>query len=295
MPIHPDLTSPLPSPRMSPTLFYESHPQSNAVPLSSIEPPSISSVSFAPAGVTHAATLGGTLLQVAGLNFGHIVNKTQVVVTVPAGSLVTTACELLVEDQLLQCELPPATGSISHVMVTVLGQTVSMAVTGLAYTPPRVTGVLPASWGSDLTSVVVLVNGAGFGSTALSSLVQVIVSASSTCPGTADVQLVEQTVNVRHDGQLTFLLQYQPPHVLPGWDMVVNVSGQLSSPLALLTNTPSLPVLTVERPSNGTHNFLVLSGTEYGPVVSTCSSDVTVSVGGQPCDALSMMEVCESV
>ena len=61
--------------------------QANAVPMSSVAAPTLTSAGFGTPGVTLASTSGGTVLVVNGSNFGHIVGYTSVTIRVPAGDL----------------------------------------------------------------------------------------------------------------------------------------------------------------------------------------------------------------
>jgi hypothetical protein len=147
--------------------------QANAVPISSVAAPVISNATFATAGVTVASTTGGTLLALSGVHFGPSVNYTQVTIRVPAGDFPTTNCSLTTPDTGLQCVLPVASGAISRVIVSVLGQSSAFVPAGLAYAPPVITGATPStlpttgatititgtSFGNMLGNLVLLVNG----------------------------------------------------------------------------------------------------------------------------------------
>jgi hypothetical protein len=70
------------------------------------------------------------------------------------------------------------------------------------------------------------------------------------------------------------------------------VSGQsLSAPVVVRTRAPLVPTLTFDTAPNGTHRFLMMSGGEYGPGLSTCPGDVVVTVGNKPCITASMEKV----
>ncbi len=146
--------------------------QANAVPLSSVAPPTVANATFA-AGVTVANTTGGTQLFLSGVNLGPSANFTQVVITVPAGDVAVLNCTVTQADTALQCPLPVASGRITRVAVTALGQQGAFVPTGLAYAPPSILSASPTSlpstgatvtltgvhFGNALSSVVVLVNG----------------------------------------------------------------------------------------------------------------------------------------
>jgi hypothetical protein len=268
--------------------------QSNAVPLASVAPPAITSASLVlPPHEAYADTLGGTPLVVEGVNFGLLENKTTVTVTVLAGALVTTGCTLTAPDSRLSCSLPRGTGVISHVTVTVLGQSATLAVTGLAYAPPTVTSVVPGSWPTNLTSFAVALTGHGFGSAALSGLVRVTVMGVSDCGAGPGVTLNATSVNVRDDSHLTLTLQHSSSFVASAWQLLVTVSGvDQVMPFVVPTRAPAVSELSLDRPSNGTHYFLLISGTDFGSSVAlfdTCGTAVTID--GDPCAELTTATV----
>lgn len=270
--------------------------QSNAVPLSSVAPPVVASAWFFPNSVTTADTKGGTLLRVAGVNFGPFVNKTQVRVAVPGRELAAENCTLVAPDTLLECGLPPGTGAITGVVVTVLGQGAGLALSGLAYTPPSVTSFAPGNWSTDLTATSVAVVGSGFGSSTLSSQVQIMAVGRVTCSNSSSEQVEVQAhvVTVRNDGSLAFELRSAVPHVVSRWLLTITVAGQAlgSGAIEVDTRPPSITALTFDKPPNGTHFFLLVTGSDFGPSVSTCLADVAVRINGLPCAQLTMSQVC---
>lgn len=266
--------------------------QSNAVPLASVAPPTAMSASLVlPPQVAFADTLGGTHLVVEGVNFGLLENKTSVSVTVPAGALDTTGCVLAVPDSRLRCVLLPGTGVMSHVTVTVLGQSHTLAVTGLAYAPPTVSSVAPSSWPTDLTYLAVTLTGSGFGSVAQSDLVRVLVAGASGCGVGPALSLTR--VNVRDDSQLTFALHHNGSFVASTWQVLVTVSGvDQVVPVVVSTRAPAVSELSLDNPSNGTHYFVLISGTDFGrSVTPEDSCGTTVTVDGAPCAELTTVMV----
>ncbi len=63
------------------------------------------------------------------------------------------------------------------------------------------------------------------------------------------------------------------------------------------TRRPTTPALSFARGFNGTHYFVLMTGSEYGPVAGydACPGDINVTIDGSPCDALSMLQVCVGV
>jgi hypothetical protein len=57
------------------------------------------------------------------------------------------------------------------------------------------------------------------------------------------------------------------------------------------TRAPSVPAISLAEPGNGTHMALLLTGANYGAVVSPCASDVAVTVAGAPCESLTIVQV----
>lgn len=276
--------------------------QSNAVPQSSYAPPTLHNATWTDPGVTSAATVGGTALSITGVNLGPTIAFVSVSITLPAGEVVvpSSSCALVRPDVELVCTLPPGTGAIARVGVTVLGQGTWLTVTGLAYAAPVVTALSPSEWGTDLRAMTVTLAGSGFGLPTQSHLV--VVSAwglpGPYCglSGLVPVTLITRNVNVRSDSELVFEAQYTGPHLVPAWQVSITVSGQAlagSGVVPVNTLPPSVPTMTFEVSPNATHYFLSLTGRNYGPAVSdgTCLDDVVVTVGGQPCTALSMPRV----
>lgn len=245
-------------PCVSPQVIVEG--QANAVPLSSIALPTISNASFATGGVTVASTLGGTLLDVTGTNFGATANYTQVAIRVPAGDLLTSNCTLTSFDTRLQCALPMATGAISLVNVTVLGQTSSFVPSGLAYAPPNITNVAPGSlpttgatlqitgsnFGSTVAPLVLLVNGAPVAAT---MSVRGNVWLRWLCDGGGVVDLATQSMHpcvcVSGTGLLqvphtTLQLRLDDVSGLTSLTLVAVVSGQPSNAVVVVVTPPAL-------------------------------------------------------
>jgi hypothetical protein len=275
---------------------------SNTVPQSTVAAPSLTSVTFAVPGTAHASTQGGTRLLLLGLNFGVDVEHTMVQFTVPRGVFDAQACSVVEPDIQLQCVLPEGTGVISRVAVTVLGQSTWLDVVGLAYAPPTLVSVSPATWPTDLSSVSVVVKGTGFGGPSQSGQITVVATAVSSC--NMPFTLPGLGVSVLSDTELSFTIRSGTPHVTPRYMLSLRVAGQgpgvndtLSARAAILpTMRPAAPTVTFTEAGNGTHSFLLLTGADYGPGLSNCVDDVTVTVGGVPCAELTMPKVglCEA-
>ena len=265
--------------------------QVNSAPVSVVSSPSITTVLLVNA--THASTSGGTVLQVTGDNFGAFIQVVRVAVRMAAGDVVTQNCTFAVVYTVVRCKLPAGIGRIWGVMITVLDQSVDFEASDLWYAPPVVSGVNPNRWGTDLNGTSVQLVGSGFGSPALSSYVQVSATAASGCAGSVAGILSGRNVIVRSDGDLSFELHTVFPHVVRRWELQVSVAGQAlaSGPLVIDTSTPELVALAFNTAPNSTHNFLTLVGTDFGDSVTGCVDDASVSVGGAPCDALSMAVV----
>jgi hypothetical protein len=243
-----------------------------------------------------ANTQGGTVLALDGINFGYFVDHIRVTVTVPAGLLEASPCTMTVLDTQVQCVLPAGTGPITRVGITILGLAALLEVTGLAYAPPTLSAVTPGTWSTDLTSMTVVVRGSGFGNPAQSGLVAVTASGDTGCAGMGSVSMTGSTVTVVNDTELSFVVRAVPAHVVRQWTLAISVAGQglavddvLSRAAAVVrTRSPGPPAVTLATASNGTHQFLLLTGTDYGPALSACPDDLMVTVGGQPCAALTM-------
>jgi hypothetical protein len=274
--------------------------QVNAMPLASYAPPSLTHAHFLQPGVTHADTQGGTVLAMAGRRLWNDVTFVVVSVTTPAGSSVLQDCSFTVLHEALACTLPPGSGSISVVSVTVLGQTSTLAPVGLSYAPPIVNTVLPAAWPTNTNGAALTVTGRGFGPPSQSSLVTVVVwgvlCGSGGPSATEDVTLRVQTITVRSDTELALEVQGTAGHVVSLWFVSISVAGQAvaGGAWSLPTRKPTTPTLSFARGFNGTHYFVLMTGSEYGPVAGTgaCTGDINVTIDGSPCDALSMLQVC---
>jgi hypothetical protein len=271
----------------------------NTMPQSTVAAPRVTAVSFADEGVSVASTLGGTALVLSGVNFGNSVSDTVVTVTVPGRVLDAEECVMTEVDTQLRCVLPPGTGSINRVSVTVLGQTALLEVTGLAYAAPSLSAVTPSTWASDLTTMTVVLRGTGFGGPAQSGQVVVSATGDTGCPGVGVLTVAASAITVLNDTELSFVIRDATPRLVRQWTLAVSVAGQslagdaTSRAAAILrTRAPGAPTLTFAAPSNGTHRFLLLTGSDFGPGVFGCRDDVAVTVEGRPCAALSMTQVC---
>jgi hypothetical protein len=270
--------------------------QDNTLPQISLAPPRVTRVSLSDA---FASTRGGTQMTVEGYNFGNSALDARVYFATLGGTVDVANCTFLTNDTLLQCAVPAGTGVISRVSVTVLDQTGSLDVAGLAYARPTVAAVSPATWPTDVTSFSVTVTGSGFGS----STSQVTVTAREVGSACADIPggmvVIATGISVLSDSELSFSFRTPVPHVAAGWALSVTVAGQGPAPedalsataATVATQVPSAPVITNAQPSNGTHSFLLLTGVNYGPALSSCASDAVVLVGDQPCDQLSVVLV----
>jgi hypothetical protein len=266
--------------------------QNNTLPTSTVAPPVVTGATL-DAGTAVAATSGGTTLVVEGCNFCARTDRVKVTITMPGGDADATGCAYTLAHRVLRCLLPPGVGPITRVAVSVLGQVGHLDITGMTYAPPTVSFVAPATWPTDVTSMTVTVTGSGFGSPAMANLVSASVSAQgSLC---AAVTLNASSLSVLSDSELSFVLRTPAPHVVTRWALSVSVAGQaLAATATVATQPPTAPVVGVARPRNATHQFLSLTGTNYGPMVSPCSNDATVSVNGQPCGGLAMTQVSDA-
>ncbi len=276
--------------------------QSNTVPQSSYATPTLFAARWVEAGVTAAATTGGTLLSIVGVDLGLLMDFVTVTITVPAGDvpIPRPSCTMPRPDVEVVCSLLPGTGAISRIGVSVLGLMTWLAVSGLGYSPPMVTLVSPRAWGTDLASapMLVTVTGSGFGAPSLSSLVVVGVAsvASPGCDASHAAGVVVQNVNVRSDTELVFEVQYSGSisHAVSAWLVTITVSGQSNgADVIVYSRPPSVPILTFDRAPNSTHYFLLLTGTDFGPFVrsDSCEDDVSVTIAGQACATLRMLMV----
>ncbi len=145
---------------------------------------------------------------------------------------------------------------------------------------------------------------------------------------------------MRSDAQLVVALSQALTHVVQTWTLRIVVSGQElqgGSPIAAQARTagPQALILSLNAPSNETHNFVVIAvrrtrvlvvtlrnrvhflvvasrhthahvvpfptvntlclcgrvqSENLGPAVSDCAGDVAVTVAGEPCAALTMLQ-----
>lgn len=266
--------------------------QANAVPLSSIAPPTVHAAVFLQPQEARARTTGGTLVVVSGSNFGVSMEFVAVALSSSSGVTSVPDCNMTQVDAELVCVLPAGTGPIFWVSVTVLGQGASLLTPWLAYARPVVASVSPPSWPTDLTALSVSVAGSGFGSPALTPQVQVDVSGVVDCrDGPRVVALPVASVTVRSDKELTF--EVRGPgllHVAAGWAVSVTVSGQsVEASVSVPTLAPALAAVVFDTAPNATHFFLALTGSNFGPLVAgACPGNLRVAVNGQPCGQLTM-------
>ncbi len=269
--------------------------QANSMPLASYAAPVLHVVEFAEAGVTFADTQGGTRVFMRGHYLGNDVRYVLVSVTTPAGAAAVPGCTLVTNHTVLSCPLPPGAGVVSLVTVTVLGQKTAFATVGIAYASPTVTAVAPSAWPTDLAGgTAVVITGRGFGPPELARLVNVTVTGVA-CGGLQSVTLPVQDVTVRSDTQLSFSFGAGPGHVVASWVVSVSVAGQglAAGARVVATRAPSVTSLSLDRPFNGTHYFLLVTGSDFGPVggPGACPGDAALTVDDVPCDALTMTRV----
>jgi hypothetical protein len=270
--------------------------QDNTLPQISLSPPRVTRVFLSEA---FANTRGGSQVNVEGYNFGSSAPDTRVFFTTLGGTVDAANCSFLTNDTLLQCVLPAGAGVFFRVSVTALDQTGSLDVTGLAYARPTLAFVSPATWPTDVMTMTVTLTGSGFGSSAsvVSVTAREVGSACADIPGVMTV--VASGISVLSDSELMFSFRTPAPHVAAGWALTVTIAGQglapedaASAAAAIVpTQAPSAPTITIAQPSNGTHSFLLLTGMNYGSVVSSCAGDAAVLVGNQPCDRLTVVLV----
>ncbi len=266
--------------------------QANAMPMSSYAPPALEGAEFAAAGVLHADNQGGTMVLLRGRNLGDDIGVVAVTVTTPAGTARVLGCVYRTLHSALECGLPAGVGAVSLLTVTVLDQEATFVPTGIAYMPPVVTSVFPSTWPTNLAGLTVTLTGRGFG--VVSNLVRVVATGAA-CGGAETVRLLGQAVTPRGDVELSFTFSGAVDHVVPTWSVEVSVAGQglEGGPLSVPTRPPTVPALSFDRVSNGTHYFLLLAGADFGPVVGpqACAGDVSVTLDGAPCAALTMTQV----
>jgi hypothetical protein len=218
-----------------------------------------------------------------------------VVAATLAGALPLEDCAFATPHESLVCVFPAGAGVVSSLTLTVLGQSSSFAPTGLAYAVPVVTDVSPPELPTDmLGGVSVVLTGRGFGPPALTRFVNVTVWGTA-CGGTVAVTSTAQAT-VRSDTELSFVMAATARHVVSSWLLAVTVAGQAVAGGARVvpTRRPVISGLSLAAPPfNGTHYFIVLQGSDFGPTVGTtaCVGDAHVTVDGSACAALSMSEV----
>jgi hypothetical protein len=287
-------------------------------PFSSFRGPLVSRVWLqqGPNNVSEASNQGGTTMVITGENLGPsgYDNLVAVTASVPAAGLNITlmSCTIVSNDTILSCVVPPGTGALSEVQVTVGGQSGTLLLppysdtpgsgqAGVRYSSPVVDFVSTASGRqrspTNLAVVDYVVTGAGFGPAPHKAPVEVTMKGTTAC-STAPVVLLATDVVVHNDARLTFRLQQasRVPHVVHTWTVVVNVSGSVSTASGLqsqiVTEAPSVAAVRQYQADNGTHWFMEIEGNDFGATVgSNCAGDIHVSIGGQPCAELAMVQV----
>jgi hypothetical protein len=276
--------------------------QANAMPLASYAPPTLDRAYFAAEGVVRADTQGGTELALEGRNLWDDVRFVSVSITTPAGVSTATGCRFIVPHEKLVCTLPPGVGTISLVTLTELDQGVALGPVGLAYAAPAITSVAPVDWPTNVDGATLTVTGRGFGTPSISSLVAVTVSGvvcNASREGTyTNVSLKAGAITVRNDTQLTFEVRGVVEHVVSPWMVAISVAGRAldGGVWTIPSRPPTSLALSLARLSNGTHNFLRITGLDLGAGVgtgtSTCGGrDVTVTIDGVSCSTLVMTQV----
>ena len=108
----------------------------------------------------------------------------------------------------LTCVLPPGTGAVDNVTVSVLGQSGTVATPSLAYAPPALVALAPSLWPTDVSALSVTLTGRGFGVPSQSSLVEATVRSNASCG--PDVAIQGQAPTVRSDGEALTLQPLRP-------------------------------------------------------------------------------------
>ncbi len=262
---------------------------SNALPQSSVSPPSVFDVYFIDPNVSRALTVGGTLVSISGVNFGPSMSVIGVTLRVLADLVPVTSCSMPEPDSLLECALPPGSGVISAFIVRVLDQSTSFAPKAtLAYSVPMVRFVDPLVWPTDLSSLAVVVTGTSFGLRRQSQAVRVVISSPPLCGSVGEVVLEVPSIVVRSDTEMAFEVHDALPHAAPFWRLEVSVSEQRSERIAIQSRPPSISSFLFRSAPNATHYFLSVLGTDFGPAVSDCEMDVSVTIDGRTCEMLTM-------
>lgn len=269
--------------------------QNSSLPVSTVAPLTVTQATFGD-GVRFANTAGGTPLVVVGTSFGSHTRHTEVSVVTTGGTVGTTGCMVQSADVALRCVMAPGVGAISSVVVTLLGQSAQLDVSDLAYAAPTVASVSPSAWSTDVTSFAVTVLGSGFGGPQASSNVVFMAAAvggPAGCGGLDAFAVNSSTSSVVSDTELSFVILAPAPHIAPAWALTASVAGQVSAvAITVTTLPPTAPAVGLAVPDNTTHRVLLLVGTNYGPGVSTCGNDVSVTVNGRPCLTVRMPASC---
>lgn len=197
-----------------------------------------------------------------------------------------------VPSTVVHCTLPAGQGNITSVSLTVLDQTATFVVTGIAYDAPHVTTTAPSPLvlTSDLSSSITL-SGSGFGASPGQVTAWLVVNTTGLCipSGMAASAAV---VTYRSDNEISLQL--------PGWSnmsfsvgsVVIAVAGQ-STVLDLSVSAPSVSALSLDSVPVGGVYTVDIVGLSLGSLHSgNCSaSSVHIDVSGTNCTRTSVLQV----
>lgn len=203
-----------------------------------------------------------------------------------------TDCVVIVPSTVVHCTLPPGQGNITGVSLTVLDQTATFAVVGIAYDAPRVSETLPSPLmlTSDLSSSITL-SGSGFGALPGHVTTWLVVNTTGLCVPSGLV-VTSTSLTYVSDSEVSLQLTPWSNGAFSAAFVVIAVAGQ-SATVALTVAAPAVSTLSLAAvPVNGVYT-LDISGSSLGSLYSgNCSaSSVRVDVSGLACSSLSVLKV----
>lgn len=214
----------------------------------------------------------------------------------PQSSSITTTmtgCVVITFSTVVRCALPAGQGNITAVSLTVLDQTTTFVVAGIAYDAPRVIASVPSplELTSDLSSPTTL-SGSGFGASPGVVTAWLVVNTTGLCVPSGLV-VTPASLTYRSDSEISLQFTQLSNMAFPVGSVVIAVAGQ-STTVTLKISAPVVSGLSLDSVPVGGIYSVDIAGSSLGSSYSeNCSaSSVSIDVSGTSCTSTSVLQVC---
>lgn len=216
-------------------------------------------------------------------------------ITLPQAMSVTlqmTGCVVIAPSTVVHCTLPAGQGNITSVSLTVLDQTASFAVQGIAYDAPHVIGTVPSPLvlTADLGTSITL-SGSGFGATPGHVAAWLVVNTTGLCVPSG---LAVSPASLTYFSDSEISLQFTPWSSMSfavGTVLIV-VAGQ-STTVSLQIAAPVVSGLALDSLPLGGVYTVDITGSSLGSLYSgNCTaSSMSIDVSESSCTSTSVLQV----